>query len=114
VWELQAGPLQGRRFVGGYFPGPHGAASIQIVNSKPVILSSDPFRLDITAGTFVGLEERIFKELCALGRGVAVDSQVHELSTDETAFFYSAVSVLRDGSAIGPLEFFRPLEQVIY
>lgn len=112
VWELQTGPMNGRRFVGGYFPGPIGTPSIAVVDNKPVVLSADPFRLDIAAGTFVGLEEKIFEALCMIAR--QGDAQIQELSTDAIPFFYSAVSILRDGSAIAPLEFFRPVAQSMY
>ena len=114
VWEFQTDPLQGQRFVGGYFPGLDGGAPpIQYKDGKTVILSSNPLRLDVAPGTFVGVEEGIFRDLCAMARfGDRRAAQVNQLPSNPP--FYSAISLLRDGSIVGPVEFFNPIGMNVY
>lgn len=108
VWELRAGPLQGKRFVGGYFPGHDGGASITLQNGKPHFLSTNPFRLDIAPGTFFGVEERIFEGLCAMARnGDRMAGDLNRLP--DIPLFDSSVSILRDGSVVAPVQYFDPI-----
>jgi hypothetical protein len=108
VWEFRVPPLNGKRFVGGYFPGAHGSAPIQIENGKTIFLNSNPLRLDVASGTFFGVDESIFRQICVMARsGDLQASQVDQLP--DIPPFYSAISLLRDGTVIGPVEFFNPI-----
>jgi len=108
VWEFQLPPLFGKRFVGGYFPDPNGVAPLRFDNGGVVFSPINLLRLDIAGGTFFGVEEGVFKVLCAMARsGDQLALQVPQLPDDQ--FIYSGMSLLRDGSVIGPLEFFRPV-----
>ena len=113
VWEIVVGPLKGVRFVGGYYPGSPEELPIRQIDGQITIVSADPFRLDRGAGTFFGLEETIFSTVCQLVRSPAIAGlEVGSFSQIEP--FYSGVSILKDGSIIGPLEFFRPIEPAVY
>lgn len=113
VWEFVAPPLQGKRFVGGYFPGRDGVSSLRLENGRTVFLSSDPLRLDVTPGTFFGVEETIFKGICLMARrGDALAAQLQQFP--DIPFFDSGGSVLRDGSIIAPIHYFNPLNVVVY
>ena len=74
---------------------------------------ADPLRLDVGFGTFFGVEEKIFKQVVAVARSApAAVPQISQF--EQVQPFYSAVSILRDGSVIGPLEFFTPSEPVTF
>ena len=107
------GPFLGKRFVGGYFPGPNGCEILTLESGKPHFLSSNPFRLDVAPGTFFGLEERIFQGLCVMARnGDRSASDLNQLP--DIPLFDSAVSLLRDGSVVAPVQFFRPIGLQVY
>jgi len=107
VWELGIGPLAGKRFVGGYYPSSEGAPNISVEDGKISYIEPNPLRLDIRHATFIGIEENIFGQVVAFARGQGrADSVSH---FDQAQFFYSAISILLDGSIIGPVEFFRPI-----
>lgn len=110
VWELVMPPYGGMRFVGGYFPGADGVASIQMSDGKVFFLPQNPLRLDYASGTFFGVEEKVFRTICQAARTGRAD-QVEPLL--EPVFFYSAISFLRDGSIMGPVDFFRPQGRII-
>lgn len=113
VWELMIPPYKKKRFVGGYFPGPDGIAPVQLREGGLHFLPADPLRLDFAPGTFFGVEENIFKSICALARlRDRGEFSLRPLPAPE--FVYSAISFLRDGSIIGPVDFFRPLERLTY
>jgi hypothetical protein len=113
VWHVLVGPLQGRRFVGGYFGSANGSPTGRDSNGKLVLERSNPLRLDSHSATFFGVDESIFRQVVYFGRSAnATAAQVSRFET--LAFFYSGFSVLRDGSALGPIEFFSPVEQVIF
>jgi hypothetical protein len=113
VWECQLPILHGMRFVGGYFPGANGVIPLKFEDNKIALISENPFRLDVADGTFFGVEEKIFKALCAVARrGSEFAHQVPRLA--DIPFIYSGFSVLRDGSAIGPIQFFRPVGVEVY
>jgi hypothetical protein len=113
VWEFRTPPLQGKRFVGGYFPGPIGTAPIHFENGRTIFLNSNPWRLDVAPGTFFGVEESIFRSICAMGRAADLRAgQVRQFP--DTPSFYSGISLLRDGSIIGPVEFFDPIGVTSY
>lgn len=108
VWEFQIQPLEGKRFVGGYFPGGDGIPPIEYKDGKLALLSSNPLRLDVASGTFFGIDEKIFKGLCEMGRsGVQQASQLNQIP--DIRSFYSGISLLRDGTVIGPVDFFNPI-----
>jgi hypothetical protein len=106
TWELNFGPYGGRRYVGGYYPPSSGALRPREEDGKIVFMPSDPFRLDIGYGTFVGLEETVFKQLVVIAR-TGSDRAADVRKAEQIAPFYSAISLLRDGSVVGPLDFFN-------
>ena len=107
VWTLRVGPFAGTRFVGGYYPTGGGPVTAREVDGQIVFGGADPLRLDVDFGTFFGVEEKIFKQVAGLARGAQTTApEIGQF--DQIQPFYSAVSILRDGSTIGPLEFFTP------
>lgn len=113
VWTLQAGPLAGTRFVGGYYPAGSGPLSVREVEGRIIFGGADPFRLDVGFGTFFGVEEKIFKQVATIARSApAAAPQISQF--EQVLPFYSAISILRDGSVIGPLEFFSPTATVTF
>lgn len=111
AWQVLVGPLAGRRFVGGYYAAGRDRASFHIANDRFVYDRPDPLRLDSLGPTFFGLEENILRQVVRIARSPPAESFPIE-AFRETEFFYSGFSVLRDGSAVAPLEFFVPVEQV--
>jgi hypothetical protein len=112
IWSFQMDPLKGRRFVGGYYPSAAGSLPIRLVNGTIVLDLADPLRLDVGRGTFFGVEEKIFQQVIAIARaGPSLAAQISRFEQIEP--FYSAISVLRDGSIIGPIEYFSPVEQTV-
>jgi hypothetical protein len=91
VWAFRTGPLEGRRFVGGYYPGPDGVIPLFVDENGAVRLrAADPFRLDVSRGTFVGVEEKIFSQVAAIARGgTGLAAQVSRF--EEMEHFYSAI-----------------------
>jgi hypothetical protein len=111
AWRVLAGPLVGRRFVGGYFAVDGVAASTRNGTGRIIYDRPDPLRLDQPGFTFFGIEENILQQVVRLARGglwQGPSIQVFEA----TEPFYSGFSVLRDGTALAPLEFFEPQEQI--
>ncbi len=108
LWRSVLDPVKDRRFVGGYFPGPSGGPAFEITDGGVQFRSNDPFRLDAENGTFVGLEENIFRQLVQISRSTeSLDQEIRSLESFEP--FYSAISILRDGSVVGPVELFLPV-----
>jgi len=109
IWELRLGPLQGKQFVGGYFS--HDGTEVEFMKEGDALVTSrHPLRLDQAGGTFFGLEVDIFRTLAQVARSGAHSIAVlRPLPKIEP--FYSGVSLLRDGSILGPLEFFRTVGQ---
>lgn len=111
AWRLMAGPLAGIRFVGGFFRGSGGDAPSFTVDSNGELKYTQPapWLLDLPERTFFGVEESIFRQVVELGRGSSeFTSKVERF--EPVAQFYSAFSILRDGTALGPLSFFAPSE----
>lgn len=113
AWRVVVGPLQGRRFIGGYFcannPGGARGSDGRIIFDRP-----NPLCLDNPSATFFGVEESIFRQVVGLARE-REGADVHQFKIfEETAPFYSGFSVLRDGSALGSLDFFSPDEPVFF
>ena len=97
-----------RYFVGGYYAKDIDQSLIGMADGKIIRRSSDPFRLGVHSGTFVGLDLEIFKHLVAVARG---DIELLESlpEVDPIRDVYSGLSMLGDGSVIGPLSMFIPL-----
>jgi hypothetical protein len=77
------------------------------------VISNHPFRLDTPGATFFGVEEGIFKHITGVARaGRPAAANIRQLQ--EFPFIFSGLSVLRDGSAIGPAEFFRVIGPETY
>jgi len=114
LWELRTGPLAGTRFVGGYYP-PAGRDGLPLrkENGRIIFGSPDPFRLDIGWGTFFGVEETIFKQVVAVARGgIPLASEIGRF--EQIQPFYSAVSIVRDGSVVGPVDFFMAVQNAVF
>lgn len=111
AWRVLAGPLAGRRFVGGYFSYGGAAPVPRERNGRFVFDRPDPFRLDRPNATFFGIEEGILKQVVGMAR--AREPYGWQISIfDQIDFFYSGFNVLRDGSILGPLDWFSPEETV--
>lgn len=109
VWRVTNGPLEGMLFAGGYYPAMNGTPPFQINTDGNLVQSFTPFRLDVGAGTFVGVELEIFRRVVKMARVTPhANSTVGQLDERLIQPFYSAFSLLRDGSVIGPIEFFAP------
>jgi hypothetical protein len=97
-----------RYFVGGYYARDTDQSLIDLVGGQITRRSSDPFRLGVHSGTFVGIELKVFKHLVSVARGVrGLLEGLPEV--DPVRDVYSGISMLRDGSIIGPLWMFIPL-----
>jgi hypothetical protein len=85
---------------------------VRQVNGRIIFDLADPLRLDVGRGTFFGLEEKIFQQVVGMARGgTSLARQINRF--EEIEPFYSGISVLRDGSVIGPIEFFLPVQQAV-
>jgi hypothetical protein len=109
VWEIALDiPGMVKKFVGGYWPYSKGDHPFSFENNSITFRPSDPFRLDIGWGTFFGLEETVFRRICLMARhGRSLATEV--VPIEDIPPFYSAISLLRDGSILGPLDFFMPV-----
>ncbi|HKS74961.1 MAG TPA: hypothetical protein VJQ82_17270 [Terriglobales bacterium] len=122
IWEYQGLELAKRRFVGGYYPNGTGVIPIQLTDERQLVRRApDPLRLDVGEGTFFGLEESIFRQIVQFARRSARDSRGREVELpnvpefsryEQTRHFYSAISILRDGSIFAPVEFFSPVQPI--
>jgi hypothetical protein len=111
AWRVRVGPLEGRRFVGGFFGPTSSGPSLRQTNEGIVVEWLSPMRLDAPFATFFGLEEKIFRQVVDIAR--KTPHIANQLGTfDETGFFYSGFSALRDGTVLGPSDFFFPEEQL--
>ncbi|WP_157652509.1 hypothetical protein [Burkholderia ubonensis] len=112
VWKVLFGPLQGKRFVGGYFGAHRSKEGARDVHpSFATDIPGDILRLDREFATFFGVEESIFRQVVSIARlGSGVVAQLQQL--EEITPFFSGFSVLRDGSALGPMEWFWPEELI--
>ncbi len=113
VWEIQFGPFAGRRFVGGYY----SKEPVQIYkynNGKSIgFNSNNPFDLNSPGVTFFGLEEKIFKYLTEnVRQRFRLFLDIPEFTYEGPEYFYSGISVLRDGSILSPIEFLKPVDEV--
>lgn len=109
LWESFLPTLENLRFVGGYFPAnPTGVLPYAMHDGRVVISPYDPFRLDQSSGTFVGIEEQTFRRLVDTARnGPMTISDLPRHERRATGF--SGASFLRDGHVLGPIELFHPV-----
>jgi hypothetical protein len=111
AWRVLAGPLAGRRFIGGYFSEDDRVPVPRENNGRVFFVRPDRLRLDRPSHAFFGVEEDIFKQVVRFARSQS--QLIQEISLfDEISSFYSGFSVLRDGSAMGPLDWFSPEEEI--
>ncbi|QEX18082.1 hypothetical protein FRZ44_33860 [Hypericibacter terrae] len=112
VWEFRFGPLAGKRFVGGIYAKERQNPDF-VEAEGGYVIRTHPLRLDLPGATYFGVEEGIFRTLTQVAR--AGHSAVADIRTlPDLPFIYSGVSVLRDGSVIGPADFFRAIGLVTY
>jgi hypothetical protein len=108
LWKLSIDPMKSRLFVGGYYPGPSGEPAFELREGAVQSRRRDPLRLDQPRGTFVGVEENIFRQIVSACRESGqLARQPGRLEYADR--IYSAISMLRDGSVMGPVEFFEPV-----
>jgi hypothetical protein len=107
VWRVRAGPLEGKRFVGGLFgpaesgPRAHETKDGLVFEWPPSLWLETPF------ATFFGVEEDIFRQVVDLARKAPlIAGRFGTFEAMES--FYSGFSSLRDGTVLGPSEFFFP------
>ncbi|PMQ13047.1 hypothetical protein PseAD21_05140 [Pseudomonas sp. AD21] len=107
IWQFAFADLN-RYFVGGYYAKDTDEPLIDLKSMQIKHRSWDPFRLGVHSGTFVGIELSVFKHLVNVARGdrYLLDGLPE---VDPIKDLYSGVSMLRDGSVIGPLSMFIPL-----
>jgi hypothetical protein len=110
VWQIVfPSPLQGTRFVGGYHPSIESSRFVEVENGEVQFYTKDPLQLGRGRGTFIGVKESVFKQMVGNARRRAPERFTME-ALPPTPPFYSAISLLRDGSIVGPVEFFRAVE----
>jgi hypothetical protein len=109
VWEFQMAPLNGARFVGGYYPSRDGSPAIRQQDGKLFFDLLNPLRLDVGRGTFFGVEQSIFEQMTRMAR-IGANGRLPITEFEKVQPFYSAISILRDGTIISPLEFLAPVQ----
>lgn len=109
IWRMTLDPEADRRFIGGYFARTDDANPYELMPDGEVRpRKSNPFRLDSPTATFFGVEESIFRQVVASVRR-AEPLGVEIAREERTQSISSAISLLRDGSVVGPAEFFLPI-----
>lgn len=108
LWECLLPTLKGIRFVGGYFPtDPDGVLPFKFEDGRLVAKPNDPFRLDRSSGTFIGIEEKIFRHLVSTARSGPMT--INDLPRIERRTIgFSGASYLPDGHVLGSIDLFRP------
>lgn len=107
IWQF-AFEDQQRYFVGGYYAKDTNEPLVDFDSRQITHHSWVPFRLGVHSGTFVGIELSVFKHLVNVARGDR--SLLDGLpEVEPIRDLYSGISILRDGSVIGPLSMFIPL-----
>ncbi|MBN9319758.1 MAG: hypothetical protein J0I28_08760 [Caulobacterales bacterium] len=112
VWQCLFPGLEHYKFVGGYYPGPGQTLPFSFDDKGRITyVKSDPLRLDVASGTFFGVEARTMETLVATAReGPQRIGGLRPLERPPGA--YSALSFLRDGHIVGPIELFRPINAI--
>lgn len=112
LWKLGLDTRSDRLFVGGYYPGPSGESAFEFHGDEIRSRIGDPLRLDAPKGTFVGVEAEVFRSVVASCRfGETVTLRIPQ--SEDVGRLYSAISMLRDGSVVGPVEFFTPVRSEV-
>lgn len=111
VWALNIAGVQ-RLFMGGYHGGSNSHPLIEQVGKQIVRRRVDPFRLGGHTGTFVGLELDVFRHLVEICRGASNLRLGSMPEVNPIIGLYSGISMLQDGSIIGPLQLFQPLGEI--
>lgn len=112
VWKFVYEDQQ-RYFVGGYHKRDTDYPFVKFKRGQIMRLSRDSFRLDVHSGTFVGVELSVFEYLVKVARG---DRRLLDdlPEVEPVRDLYSGLSMLRDGSVIGPLSMFIPVGSKTY
>jgi hypothetical protein len=114
IWECVGSRLKGRRFVGGLLPDGAGwgcALPWSLLNAEILgafwhaIQWSSPFVLAPTP-QFFGLEEHIMKTLLDAMR---LEREPPDIPIAEVPQDLDALSLHRDGTVLGPADYFRPI-----
>ncbi len=114
IWRCLFPGFEKLRFVGGYFPGGDGTTlPVEITADGKIIRHvPSPLRLDIASGTFIGIEEHVFRILADTARrGPDAIDQLER--APQAGGYYSGLSYLRDGHIMGPVEFFLPEQPLV-
>lgn len=107
IWRFAFSDLP-MYFVGGYYAKDTNEPLVDFTNNRVIHHSRDPFRLGVHSGTFVGIEVTVFEHLANVARGdISLLDGLPEV--EPIRDLYSGLSMLRDGSIIGPLSMFMPL-----
>lgn len=102
LWEFQTEPIAGRQFVGGIHLSENGPPQIHQENGRITVGPINPLLLGSAQPTFFGLDADIFRHIVELARGRPTQNHIPQLAIPQ---FYSAISVLRDGSMLSPAPF---------
>jgi hypothetical protein len=122
VWECARGPLQGRCFVGGILPEPgvfgpwpwldpfemeffvRGRLPSELASRFPVLLAAAP--------RFFGLEQFLFERIIDLARRGAPEptAGARLLEQSRVPEATGSLSLLRDGTVLGPARYFQPVD----
>jgi hypothetical protein len=95
------------------YPSAQGSLPVRQVEGRIIFDLMDPLRLDVGRGTFFGVEEKVFQQVVTVARGgTSLAPQIGRI--EQIQPFYSGIGVLRVGSIIGPIEFFLPVQQVVF
>jgi hypothetical protein len=117
VWECISGPLAGRRFVGGIIPDRFGIAwgpwwpffdfdEHELRRMWRFMRRASPFVLARPPVLF-GLEESVFSKVVEVARrGLPAASELERVNVPERT---GSLSLLRDGSIVGPADYFEPV-----
>ena len=125
LWECLVPPAQGLKFIGGFFPSSTDYCpdfdinfySDYYLNYRRGFFYNTSLNLMIKGATFFGLEAGIFKSVFRMlleGRDAA--DAVEELTLTPTLDHTNTIglSLLRDGTVLAPLEYFRLVDFITF
>ncbi|MDQ7733650.1 hypothetical protein QT231_13140 [Halomonas sp. SpR1] len=109
TWRLALDSVGQMEFVGGYWKTSPGDLPFSLKQDGSIsTYPPDPFRLDHGRGVFIGLERKVFESVCRSVRTNEAEKRSIAQPIKDIPPFYSAISLLRDGSILGPAGFFIP------
>lgn len=111
VWEFGIEPLKGKQFVGGYWIANDDFPPYKMNNNGNIVLANPSLSLNQSNATFFGIEKSIFQKIVHIAR-TGIEEITHFPQFDNTKSFYSAISLLRDGTILSPLDFLRPIDVI--